>query len=284
MLFSASYPSGLLRRDDSYAFIGDQLKFAVIGLGGMAFAALVNGGMAPSLAACTAALIGVCFGLTTSFFVVRLKFNSLITTIAVSTIAGAIASIIYKGALLPVKGISAMPLYKFFRQNVAGFPVVFVLAIGIFFVALIVQEKTKFCHYMYALSENRQAVTEAGVKSNRALTGIFVISALCAAVAGVIYVLTVYKAGQPAMGASFFLDGFTVVFLGAMAFRLGKANVAGTFISALVLSSLTSGLTMLGKGFAVGQVIKGLLLIMGVAVVTIYRRQIIPKGSKMKYE
>ena len=33
-----------------------------------------------------------------------------------------------------------------------------------------------------------------------------------------------------------------------------------------------------------GQVIKGLLLILGVSVVTIYRRKIVPRGQKMKYE
>ena len=105
-----------------------------------------------------------------------------------------------------------------------------------------------------------------------------------AAFGGIIYVLTVYKSGQPSMGSSFFLNGFTIVFLGAMVMKLGKTNVIGTFIGALVLASLTSGLTMQGTGFAVGQVIKGMLLIMGVAVVTVYRRKTMPKGSKMKYE
>ncbi len=125
---------------------------------------------------------------------------------------------------------------------------------------------------------------EGGIKSGRVFTAIFVLSSLSAAFGGIIYVLTVYKSGQPSMGSSFFLNGFTIVFLGAMALKLSKANIAGTLIGALVLSSLTSGLTMLGSGYAVGQVIKGLLLIMGVAVVIISRRRIISKGSKMKYE
>lgn len=116
------------------------------------------------------------------------------------------------------------------------------------------------------------------------LSATFILSSFFAAFGGLIYVLTVYKSGQPSMGSSFFLNGFTIVFLGAMALKLGKANVVGTFIGVLVLSALTSGLTMVGSGFAVGQVIKGLLLIMGVAVVTMYRRKIVPKGSKMKYE
>ena len=99
-----------------------------------------------------------------------------------------------------------------------------------------------------------------------------------------LYVLTVYKSGQPNMGASFFLNGFTCVFLGSMVLKLGKTHVVGTLIGTIVLATLTSGLTMQGAGFAVGQVTKGLLLILGVSVVTIYRRKIVPRGRKMKYE
>ncbi|MDL2293973.1 FtsW/RodA/SpoVE family cell cycle protein [Ruminococcaceae bacterium OttesenSCG-928-D13] len=42
MLFSASYPSGLLRFGNSYDYIGDQLRFAFIGLAGMVAASLVD--------------------------------------------------------------------------------------------------------------------------------------------------------------------------------------------------------------------------------------------------
>lgn len=250
----------------------------------MVFALMLNAKVDPLLAAGASLLVGIGFGLLISLLVVTFHFHSLITTIAVSTIAGAVANILYNGSVLSVKGLNATALYKWFGQNVFGFPFVFVLALGLYLAALLVQEKTRYGQYIYALSENRQAVQEAGVKTGRVLTATFVLSSFFAALGGIVYVLTVYKSGQPSMGSSFFLNGFTIVFLGAMVLRLGKANVVGTFIGALVLSALTSGLTMLGSGFAVGQVIKGLLLIMGVAVVTAYRRKIVPKGSKMKYE
>lgn len=250
----------------------------------MLFAVMLNARVDPLLAAGLCLLAGVGFGLLTSLLVVKLQFHSLITTIATSTIAGAVANILYNGSVLSIKGLNSAALYKFFGRNVMGFPVVFVIAVVLYAVALLVQEKTRYGQYVYALAENRQAVKETGVKTGRVLTATFVLSSFFAALGGIVYVLTVYKSGQPSMGSSFFLNGFTIVFLGAMALRLGKANVVGTFIGALVLSALTSGLTMLGSGFAVGQVIKGLLLIMGVAVVTAYRRKIVPKGSKMKYE
>ncbi len=250
----------------------------------MIFAVMLNARYDPWLTLCVSLASGILFGFLTSLLVVKFKFHSLITTIATSTIAGAVANILYNGSVLPIKGLNSQALYKFFGQNLLGLPIVFVIAVGLYVVAFFVQERTKFGQYIYALSENPQAVKESGVKSGRVLSAVFVLSSFFAAVGGIIYVLTVFKSGQPGMGSAFFLNGFTIVFLGAMVLKLGKANMVGTFIGALVLSSLTNGLTMLGSGFAVGQVIKGLLLIMGVAVVTIYRRKIVPKGSKMKYE
>ena len=250
----------------------------------MLFAYLLNARMDATQAMLISLCVGLACGLLTSLLVVGFKFPSLIASIATSTIAGAIANIINDSATLAIKGIKSAWMYKMFSQSVLGFPMVFVVFLVLYILALIVQEKTKFGQYVYALSENPQAVREAGIKGGLVKTVLFTFSGFMASFGGIIYVLTVYRSGQPSMGSSFFLNGFTVVFLGAMILKLGKCNVVGTFVGAMVLGSLTNGLTMLGAGFAVEQVIKGLLLILGVAVVTIYRRKTIPKGRKMKYE
>ena len=57
------------------------------------------------------------------------------------------------------------------------------------------------------------------------------------------------------------------------------------FLLALyIISDIVQEKIKLGADFMVEQIIKGLLLIMGVAVVTIYRRKTLLKGRKMKYE
>lgn len=252
----------------------------------MVFAYMLNKRYDPNLCLAVSLLTGVGFGLINSLLVVKFKFYSLIATIATSTIAGACANIVYKGSVLSIKGINSKWMYKFFQQKVGplDLPMVFVVAFVLFAVALLIQEKTRLGQYIYALAENPQAVKEGGIKDGRVKTIIFVFSSFMAAFGGIVYVLTVYKSGQPNMGSSFFLNGFTCVFLGSMVLKLGKTHVVGTLIGTLVLATLTSGLTMQGAGFAVGQVIKGLLLILGVSVVTIYRRKIVPRGQKMKYE
>lgn len=227
---------------------------------------------------------GIVLGTITSILVVKFNFHSLITTIAVSAIAKSIAAIIYQGMPLPVPAIKSTGFNSFINSNIVGIPVVFIIAIVLYIGLWFLQEKTTYGQYIYAMGENRQAVKETGIKDKKILTTIFVTSALFAALGGVLMVFTVYGSGQPKMGASFFLDGFTVVFLGAMVLKLGKTNVIGTFLGALMLAVLVNGMTMLGSTFAVGQMIKGILLVVGVVVVSASQKRKKGKVGVLKYE
>ena len=82
----------------------------------MIFAWMLNQRYDPTLCLVVSLLSGVVFGLLTSLLVVRFHFHSLITTIAVSTIAGAVANIIYKGSVLSIKGLNSTWMYKFFSK------------------------------------------------------------------------------------------------------------------------------------------------------------------------
>ncbi len=250
----------------------------------MVFAWLAFGGVNVGLAFLAAVLSGVACGLLTSLLVVRFKFHSLITTIAVSTIAKSVAAALNGGMPISVPVIKSSWMYKFINGNVAGIPMVFLIVLVIYVALVLIQDKTKYGQYVYALGENRQAMREAGIREGRILTSIFVTSALFAAVAGVLMVFVVYGSGQPKMGSSFFLDGFTVVFLGAMVLKLGKTNVVGTFLGGIMLAMIVNGLTLLGATFAVSQITKGFLLVIGIVMVAFGQKKRRGKAGVLKYE
>lgn len=250
----------------------------------MIFAILVHNGSSIGMAIIVAIIIGGLLGTITSVAVVKYGFHSLITTIAVSTIAKSVASAMNEGMPLPLPGIKSSGFHHVINARVAGVPAIFILAVILFIVSYFIQEKTKFGQYIYALGENRQAVTETGIKGKRVLSIIFILSAVFAALAGVIMVFMVYRSGQPKMGTAFFLDGFTTVFLGAMIMKLGKTNVVGTFAGACLLAILVNGLTMTGATFATSQIIKGILLVIGVVIVSISKERKVGKIGVLKYE
>ena len=250
----------------------------------MVFATLAFAGYNLWLAILAALIAGVLCGALTSFLVVKLKFHSLITTIAVASIAKSIAAALNGGMPLSVPVIKSHALYKFINSDVFGIPMIFIIVLVIYIVLFIIQEKTKYGQYIYALGENRQAVKEAGVKEGKILASVFMTSAFFAALAGILMVFVVYGSGQPKMGSAFFLDGFTVVFLGAMVLKLGKTNVVGTFLGGILLAMIVNGLTLMGGSFATSQIIKGLLLVVGIIMVAIGQRKRRGKVGVLKYE
>lgn len=250
----------------------------------MVFAYFAFNGTPVALAFGFALLAGVICGILTSLLVVKLHYHSLITTIAVSTIAKSVAAALNGGMPLSVPVIKSNAIYRFINGDIAGVPMIFIIALLIYVVLFFIQEKTKYGQYVYALGENRQAVREAGIKEGRVLASIFITSAFFAALAGVLMVFVVYGSGQPKMGSSFFLDGFTVVFLGAMVLKLGKTNVVGTFLGGIMLAMMVNGLTLMGASFATSQITKGLLLVIGIVMVAVGQKKRRGKVGILKYE
>jgi ribose/xylose/arabinose/galactoside ABC-type transport system permease subunit len=229
-------------------------------------------------------LAGLVCGVLTSFFVVKCGFHSLITTIGVSTIAKSTASAINGGMPLVTPGIKSTAFYRFINSTPAGFSVNFIIVVVIFVLLLLIQEKTKYGQHIYALGENRQAVNEAGIKSGRILASVFILSAVFAGLAGIVTVFMVYGCGMPRMGTSFFLDGFTMVFLGATAFKHSKTNMLGTFIGGIMLAMIVNGMTLMGGTFAASQITKGLFLVVGIFISALGQRKNRLRLGLLKYE
>jgi ribose/xylose/arabinose/galactoside ABC-type transport system permease subunit len=255
----------------------------IAALSSMITALLIRNGMNFEMAALIAIVLCTLFGVLTSILVVKFKFQSLIATIAVSGIAKAIAAIIGKGMPLNVSIIRGSIVYKLVWGKVAGIPTLFILAVILYLICLFIQEKTVFGQHVYAIGENRQAAKEAGISEKRILSSLFVFSALFAAIGGII-MMGVLQSGQPKLGSSFFLDGFTAVFLGAVVIKLGKPNVIGTLIGSILLAILVNGLTLLGSTSFMSQIIKGVLLLLGVAIVNISKSKQKGKVGRLSYE
>ncbi len=211
---------------------------------------------------------GTLIGMFSGILVGYLRFPALITTIAVGSAARAAANIMGQGQ--PIYLTSNKLIYAFVYGKVLGVPMLFLTALGIYLICRYLQDRTIVGQHLYALGENRQATEEAGIKGKKIIFFFFIMGALLSSTGGIL-VTAQLSSGKPNLGGSFFMDGLTSVFLGAMIFKLGKPNVLGTLIGAIMLAVLTNGLTLLGLPFYIGSIVKGILLIVGVIVV-VYSR------------
>jgi erythritol transport system permease protein len=93
----------------------------------------------------------------------------------------------------------------------------------------------------------------------------YVFSALCAGVVGLI-IASQLESAHPATGESFELNAIAAVVLGGTSLMGGRGSVLGSILGACVIGVLADGLIMLGVSEFWQIVIKGVVIVVAVAV------------------
>ena len=252
----------------------------VAAFGSMVTALAVMNGSPWWLAILIALFLSSIWGLVNAALINIFKVRALIATIGITTIAKATAYIIGKGSPIYLPKIDPFVSFLVYGK-IAQVPVLFLIVLAIYLVASFLQNQTKLGQYLYALGENRQAALEATIPEKMIIYSFYILSALLASAGGILLVAT-FTAGQPNFQGSYFVDGLTAVFLGALVIKAGKPNVIGTLIGAIFIMVLGNGLTLLGVPFFVGIIIKGALMLVGVAAIAISRHRLIQRRQLEK--
>lgn len=245
-------------------------------MGGVVFGTLLNQKNFNNviLAALLSVLIVCLFGLFNAFLHIVIKMPSFIATMGTSFLMLGIAKKLTNGGQVIMRARNWPKSYTFIGQG-RTFGIipntVFVLAI-ISVIIYIYTEKTRWGKYMYAVGANPRTCAYIGISAKlQKLRGFILCSAL-SAVAGIIMSSMLNSIG-PNMGSGTMLQSITCLMLGAMFIKIGVFNVPGTLVSALMLTALTYGMTMLGARQYIKDLVQGIILILSVSVVTIIRKK-----------
>jgi ribose transport system permease protein len=240
------------------------LSFA--GVAGLSVAvtawAQVNG-YNPLVAALMAIVVGTLVGVINGFVVVKLKVNSFIATLGMSSLLLAATFWITDGKQI-VSGFSEGFL-NLGSQQVFGIPLPFygmlILAVAIY----ILIEYLPVGRYLYASGGNPVAARLAGVRVDRIVYGSLIASSLVAGITGVVLAARIGTA-SPDIGPSYLLPAFSAVFLGSTQIKPGRVNVLGTLIAIYLLATGVKGLQLAGAPSYTDDLFNGLALIIAVAL------------------
>ena len=189
------------------------------------------------------ALLGaMSIGALNAFFVVRLKVPSIIVTLGTMMVARGIAQVITQGAqrntslpqVFGVIGNAAVP------GTTVKYSVVIMIILVI--IAFIFERKTITGKFTYYIGANSDAARLSGVKVNRHLTLLFIISSLLAGITGLL-LASEFKAGVSSRATGYEFDALVVALLGGVSIAGGFGSVLGMFVGALILSTVQSAAT-----------------------------------------
>ncbi|GAA1218993.1 multiple monosaccharide ABC transporter permease [Prauserella alba] len=144
-----------------------------------------------------------------------------------------------------------------------GVPVVLLILCGLVLVLGYVMRNAVIGRHIYALGGNKAAAKLSGVRDKRVTFLVFVNMGVLAALAGCVYAARL-NAATPQAGLMFELEAIAAAFIGGASMRGGVGTVVGAVIGGLVLGVLNNGMSLVGIGTDVQQVIKGLVLLAAV--------------------
>ncbi len=250
---------------------------SVIGLSAVAFGLLMEAGYHPLLSLAATLGIGVLIGLAHGLLVTKLRLQPFIVTLCGLFVYRGLSRYVATGAVGLERIKKARPAsagvidqlqYALVGESPAGlqFPAMFAVMLVLAAVLGLVLHKTVYGRYWYAIGYNEQAARYSGIAVDRQRIAVFVISSTCAALCGVLWLLSKSDANPESAGASYELYAITGAVLGGCSLRGGEGTALGMVLGAMVLPLLQKLVVFLGIGDAILPTVIGLTLLAGVMV------------------
>lgn len=234
-------------------------------LGGLIVPLCLLKGYSLSVALACGLAGGLLVGLCNVVLIVVIGVPSLIATIAVGEILFGINFVMTDGRA--IYGAFPDSYLELGQGQLFGIPTPAVIMIGIVGLSWVVLQRTVFGRHLYAVGGNPRAAELAGINVRFYRSAGLLISSVFATVAGIVLSARL-GSGQPAAGDSYLLDGLAAVFLGMTMLRPGTSTILGTFYGALLIGVMNNGLNLLGMDSYFQSIIKGVIIVLAVAVVS----------------
>ncbi|WP_394941673.1 multiple monosaccharide ABC transporter permease [Psychromicrobium sp. YIM B11713] len=164
-------------------------------------------------------------------------------------------------------GIVIVLVTLIFASGRAGtsFPIAGIILGVLVLVYAFISSRTIVGRHVYAVGGNKNAAELSGVKSKKVNFLVMMNMSILAAVAAIVFIGRSAASG-PFDGTGWELDAIAAVFIGGAAVSGGVGTVVGSMIGGLVMAVLNNGLQLLSVGADMTQIIKGLVLLLAVAI------------------
>ncbi len=214
------------------------------------------------LAIAVSLAVGLAIGLANGVLVARGNVPAFIVTLGTQLMASGAALLMRNGS--PIPGLKE-------EYNVigAGSFLGIPLPIIIFFVILLaggfVLKRTRFGRHTYAVGGNPLAARACGIKDRSITIWVYVISGLCAAIAGIVLAARV-RTATPIAGSGYELDAIAAAVLGGTSLTGGIGNMWGTLAGVLIIGLLNNGMDLLNIQSYIQDIIQGFIIIAAVFI------------------
>ena len=230
---------------------------SVIAIAGATAASLVVGGAPWGVAVLGALAAGAVCGLWNGFLVAVLRIQPIVATLVLMVAGRGIAQLITEGKILTFHNEGLIHLGA---GTILGLPTPIwnwvLLGIGVTYLV----RRTALGLLIEAIGINEASSRLAGINSRVLLVMVYLVSGLCAAIAGVIVAADIKGADANNAGLWLELDAILAVVIGGNSLLGGRFSIIASLLGALIIQSVNSIILLSGMPSEFNLVIKALII------------------------
>ena len=211
--------------------------------------------------------LGAFIGAINGVLIAYLRVPAFVATLGVMYVARGVALLMTNG--LTYNNLGGRAELGNTGFDWLGFNRLFNIPIGVITLAVLASlcglmlARTAFGRWLYASGGNMRAADLSGVPVKRVQITVYVLSGICAAMAGLVLSSQLTSAG-PTAGMTYELTAIAAVVIGGAALTGGRGNMRGTMLGAFVIGFLSDGLVIIGVSSYWQTVFTGAVIVLAV--------------------
>ncbi|MEQ8676611.1 MAG: ABC transporter permease [Aggregatilineales bacterium] len=206
-----------------------------------------------------AVAVGAAYGAFNAFCVVKLKIIPFMVTLATLVMGRGIGTFLTESEQvdLPEK------VNAFGQLRLLGVPMPVIVFLLILIVATIILRYMPLGRQIYAVGNDLEAAKKAGINTDRVIASVYVISGVCAGLAGFILASQVMRVDR-SFGEQYEFDAIAAAVLGGTSLFGGTGSVVGAVFGAILLQMVETGLVFRSVNLYLQPMVKAIVIFIAV--------------------
>lgn len=233
-----------------------------IAVSGMLGAIVLNKTNNVGLALLITLICSLIFGLVNGIMIGGFGITPFIVTLAMMSVGRGVTMLLGGAASVKVDN----KLYMFLGQgDIKNIPTILVILIILYIIFVLMNDKSVFGKYVYAIGGNITAAKASGINVKKSLLFVYGCGGLLAGT-GAIFTVGRMGSAQPYAGIGLEFSAVIAVVLGGTSLIGGIGNLKGTVLGAILVGIISNGLSLMQVDKFYEYIVTGLLILIAVIV------------------
>jgi ribose/xylose/arabinose/galactoside ABC-type transport system permease subunit len=241
---------------------------SIMAVAGMVAAYCMKLDIHPALAVVIGTSAGLVIGTLNGALISFVQLTPFIVTLGTLSLASGMVLGFSKGWPITEIPPAFLPIAQ---GSFLGLPIPVWITLLVAVVAHVVLTYTVFGRRIYALGGNEQATFLSGISVQRIKFGLYLISAGCASIAGIVLVGR-FNSAQADTGKGWELDAIAAVVIGGASLSGGSGSVLGVLIGACIMGVIKNALALMRISNYWHTAIIGVIIILAAVIDRVRRR------------